>query len=131
MFVASGLSFDVDRYLASSPFKAMTVFRKGDVPTDDNPQKQQRPDSGFTILLSDDGQPGLSDQIEAALDFLIEHENELDRLKIFGVDNLLLDFAVERKAELQRSEYLPPELIIALGRFRMGLVFSAIQLPRG
>jgi hypothetical protein len=32
---------------------------------------------------------------------------------------------------IQQSEYLPPELIIALGRFGMGLIFSTVQLPKG
>ena|ERR1017187_7022145 len=49
----------------------------------------------------------------------------------FGVDNMLLDFGVSVGDKLQQSEYLPPELIVAWGRFRMGVIFSAIQLPRG
>jgi hypothetical protein len=32
---------------------------------------------------------------------------------------------------MQQAEYLPPELIGALGRFGMGLIFSVVQLPRG
>jgi hypothetical protein len=44
---------------------------------------------------------------------------------------MLLDFGVSVGDKLQQSEYLPPELIVAWGRFRMGVIFSAIQLPRG
>ena len=53
VFVASGLDFDVDRYLAGSPFKAMMVFRKGDVPPENNPQRLPRPDSGFVVPQED------------------------------------------------------------------------------
>ncbi len=130
-FVARGLDFDVDRYLKGSLFKPMGVFHKGEIPPKDNPQWRPRPDSGFVLVLSDDGKPGLTQQVEDALVFLLKHEKELDRLKRFGVDNMLLDFGVEVSFQIQHSEYLPPELMVALGRFRMGLVFTAIQLPRG
>ena len=131
MFVASGLSFDVDRYLAGSPFKATSVFYKGRVPPKDNPERQARPDSGFVVLLSQDDEPGLTRQIQEAVQFLMKHEKELDHLKDDGVDSMLLDFGVQAGNKLQQSEYLPPELTVALGRFRMGLIFSVVQLPRG
>ena len=40
-FVASGLNFDVDRYLQGSPFKARNTFRKGQIPPKDNPEDNQ------------------------------------------------------------------------------------------
>ena len=94
-FVASGLNFDVDRYLKGSPFKAMSVFRKGQLPPKDNPQQQPRPDSGFVALLSQDREPNLSNQIKDGLEFLSNCEKELNRLKKCNVDNMLLDFGVE------------------------------------
>ena len=130
-FVASGLNFDVDRYLRSSPFKPMSVFRKGEIPPRDNPQRKPRPDSGFVILLSQDQEPGLTRQIQDALAFIFNQEKELERLKEYGVDNMLMDFAVGAGGSLQQSQYLPPELILALGAWKMGLMFSAIQIPRG
>ena len=95
VFVASGLSFDVDRYLKSSSFKPMSVFRKGQVPPKDNPEQQARPDSGFVVLLSEDQDLGLTRQIQEALVFLFKNEPELERLKKAGVDNMLLDFGVQ------------------------------------
>ena len=131
VFVASGLSFDVDRYLVGSPFKAMAVFRKGDVPPKNNPEKMPRPDSGFVVLLSGDREPGIGPQLREALAFLDQHEAEMKAMRKVGVDNMLLDFGVEVGDKLQQAEYLPPELIGALGRLGMGLIFSAVQLPRG
>jgi hypothetical protein len=61
----------------------------------------------------------------------LKHEKELDGLNKFGPHDTLLDLGVEVGSKLQQPEYLQPELIVALGRFRMGLVFSAIQLPGG
>ena len=130
-FVASGLNFDVDRYLKGSPFKAISVFRKGQIPAKDNPERQPRPDSGFVVVVSEDQGADASQKYKEALTFLFQHEKELDRLKDVGVDNMLLDFGVAVGDKLQQSEYMPPEFIVALGRFGMGLVFTTIQLPRG
>ena len=131
VFVASGLSFDVDRYLVGSPFKAMAVFRKGDVPPKNNPEKNPRPDSGFVVLLSGDREPGIRHQLRESLAFLDQHEAELKAMRKVGVDNMLLDLGVEVGEKLQQAEYLPPQLIGALGRLGMGLIFSVVQLPRG
>lgn len=131
VFVASGLNFDVDSYLKSSPFKARSIFRKGDIPAKDNPECQSRPDSGFVVLVSSEEGQGLSAQVKTAMKFLAKHEKELDSLKLRGVDNMLLDFGVELGDEIQHPEYLPPELLVVMARFGMGLVFSAIRIPRG
>jgi hypothetical protein len=44
---------------------------------------------------------------------------------------MLLDFGIEVGDQIQQSEYLPPELMLVMAQFRMGLMFSAIQIPRG
>ncbi|HWI57423.1 MAG TPA: hypothetical protein VNZ22_09365 [Bacillota bacterium] len=53
----------------------------------------------------------------------------MDRLKHFGADNMLLDFGTQASNQRQQSEYLPPELMVALGRLGMGFIFAVIQLP--
>jgi hypothetical protein len=131
IFVASGLDFDVDRYLKSSPFKTMSVFRKGQIPPQDNPGRQPRPDSGFATLVTADAQPDLSKTLPEAIAFLSKREQELERLNEVGVDNMLLDLGISVDVPIQQVNYLSPELIMALGRFRMGLILSVIQLPRG
>ena len=131
VFVASGLNFDVEGYLAGSPFKAMTVFRKGDIPPKNNPERKPRSDSGFVVLISGDREPDLGQQLKEALAFLDQHESGLKALKEVGVDNMLLDLGVQVSGKLRQAEYLPPEVIAALGRLGMGLIFSVVQLPQG
>ncbi len=131
VFVASGLSFDVDRYLAGSPFKAMTVFRKGDVLAKNHPERKSRPDSGFVVMISGDRELGLGQQLKEALAFLEQHESALKKMRQVGVDNMLLDLGVQVGDKMQQAEYIPPELTAALGRLGMGLIFSVVQLPRG
>ena len=79
-FVASGVNFDVDKYLQATPFEVLCVFHKGDA-RPDAPGDGSRPDSGFAAVVSHDDFPHLHDQVGEALDFLETHENELDRLQ--------------------------------------------------
>jgi len=129
LFVASGLNFDVDQYLRKSAFQPMTVFRKAEVPSKGNPKQMPQPDSGFAVKVSERSE-ALPETAQKALTFLVTNEQNILRLRECGVDNMLLDFGVEQKG-IQVSQYLPPELIVALGRFGMGLVFSSIQVPTG
>lgn len=131
VFVASGLDFDVDLYLATSPFKPMAVFRKGDVPPKNNPENKPRPDSGFVLLISGNRTAGLNQQLRDVLEFFNRHEVELHNIRNAGVDNMLLDLGVEVTGKPQQAEYLPPEIIATLGRLSMGLMFSVVNLPRG
>ena|SRR5580704_4785254 len=133
MFVASGSAFDVDGYFEESPFinKIATVFRKGQIPTKNNPRKLPRPDSGFVYMVSGTQEPDLSFQIVPALEFLSNYGKEFDRLKSLGVDSMLLDFGMEPQQNVERRQYLPPNLIAAMSHFYMGLVFSTLKIPRG
>jgi hypothetical protein len=124
MFMAAGLRFDSDRYLRSSPFKAISVFRRGEVPPKDNPTREQRPDSGFLVLVSHDEHPQLTEQVVDAMGFLTAHSKELEKLRAAGVEKMLFDFGSHQEHVMQRSQYLPPELLQAMAKHQMGLVFS-------
>ena len=131
LFAASGLSFDVDRYLASSPFKPATVFRKGQIPPKENPERLSRPDSGFVVLVSETEDPGITSQIGPATEFLAKRVKEFRRLREFGADNMLLEFGTQMGNRMQQSDYLPPEFINALASLGLGLVFSVVRVPQG
>ena len=122
VFVASGLRFDVDGYLRTSPFKPVSVFRRGEIPTKES---STRPDSGFVVLIREGS---LTDQISAALMFLSRHERDFQTMRQHGVDNLLFDFGVERAGKIQESHYLPPELISRMGQLDAGEDHSQSQL---
>jgi hypothetical protein len=62
---------------------------------------------------------------------LNRHEAELKAVREVGVDNMLLDLSVQVNDKMKQAEYLPPELIAAMGRLGMGLIFSVVQFPRG
>jgi len=125
VFVASGSSFDVNGYLRTSPFKAASVFRRGDIPREET---VARPDSGFTVIVCEGD---IGKQAESAMSFLARHERDLQALRRWGVDDVLFDFGVERTWELQEAHYLPPKLIARMGHLGLGLSFTTVQLPRG
>ncbi len=122
----------MDEFLRGSPFLPKTKYYKGQIPTKDNPKKLPRPDSGFVVLVSHD-QKGddISVQRQDAYNFLHRYEGEIQRAKIFGADNFLLEFGIQLGQAIETPVYLPPELIAVLSRLQMGLNFSAVQLGRG
>ena len=123
-FVASGVNFDVDEYVRDTSFEVLCVFHKGDPRSRSDPEKRPRPDSGFIAVVSHDDFPHLLDQVGEGLDFLNTHEKEFERLKGLGVDFMALDFRVPQQREDSKVHSVPPELVQAMGRFHMGLVFS-------
>ena len=132
VFVASGLKFRMDEFLGGSRFQPVSKFYKGDVPPLDNPKRQPRPDSGFTHLVSQDGNDhDLTGQFSDALTFLRQNMIEIGRMKQFGADNFLLDFGFVPGSTFQHSVYLPPELVDAMGQLKMGLIVSVIQIGKG
>ena len=127
-FVASGVNFEVDEYLLATPFEVLCVFHKGDPRPEGSPENGPRPDSGFAAVVSHDDFPHLLDQVGEALDFLEVHEKELERLKGLGVDRMALDFRVSQQQGDHRAHSVPPELVRAMSRFQMELVFS-VEVP--
>jgi hypothetical protein len=95
----------VDRYLASSPFKALTVFQKGAVPPMNTPERKSRSDSGFVVLVSGDQELGLVPRLKEALAFLNEQGAELKAVRKVGVDNMLLDFGVQVADKIQQAVF--------------------------
>ena len=129
--VASGVNFDVDEYLRESPFEVLNVFHRGEaVPPLENPKARPLSDSGFVAVVSHDELLHLLDQAAEALDFLETHEEELRRLKGFGVDAMVLDFRIPQGMSTHPTHFLPPELIEAMGRLKMGLLFSLVDIMR-
>jgi hypothetical protein len=70
----------------------------------------------------------LIEQVGRALDYWDE---ELHQLNDAGADKMVLDFGITEKTMLQRPQFLPPELIAAMSRLDMGLVFSVVREPTG
>src|SRR5258707_10104237 len=111
VLVASGADFEVDDYLKDTPFKPQQVYRKGEIPAKNNPERRPLTESGFVLLVAQDEYPQLIEQVLRALD---HWEEEFHLLSDAGADKMLLDFGIEKRVMLERPQYLPPELILAM-----------------
>jgi hypothetical protein len=114
------MEFDTEAYLADSPFKQATRYRRGEPqwPAFQQPSRT----SGFNVTISEADMGDLATQIEEAIAFLDEHEDELRRLGRFeGVEEVEIDFAVEWRDLSTQSDWFPPELLWRAGALDVAL----------
>lgn len=120
MLRAGGAGFDADSYLADSPFKDAARYQRGD-PRWPSFEGRHRT-SGFNLTVSGADMGDLGAQIDEAIAFLDQHEEELRRLGRFeGVEEIELDFAVEWRDLALHSDWFPPELLWRAGALDIAL----------
>ena len=118
---ASGDYFEPQRFLDDSAFLPCNVFRKGERKA----QNRSWTSSGFTVVVSEASGDDLAQQIQDAIEFLRMHGEEIVRLRRFeGLDDVDLDFGVNRKNGFLQSSYLPPELVTLAGALGVGVEIS-------
>lgn len=111
---AAGESFDVEKFLAKSPFKPSVVYRKG---------QRRRPASrgsqtasGFNVIISESEDS--EEQVKEAIRFLRENREELLRLtRANGMENVTLEISSPQREFASRIAHLPTELLSAAGAF--------------
>ena len=128
MFTASGLNFDVDGFLRGSSLKPFTVYHQGESPKAGNILFRPQEEPGFMLLVSHDDKPKLVEQGLAALDFIAANNQEFEHLIEVGAEKLLLHFGLAKHQIAKRPQYLPPELLLAMGRSGIGLVFAVVDI---
>jgi len=65
------------------------------------------------------------------LDFIAASNSELERLRSAGAEKLLLNFGLAKHQIAKRPQYLPPGLLLAMGRSGIGMVFAAADIEEG
>ena len=128
MFTASGLNFDVDGFLRGSSLKPFTVYHQGESPKAGNILFRPQEEPGFMLLVSHDDKPKLVEQGLAALDFIAANNQEFEHLIEVGAEKLLLHFGLAKHQIAKRPQYLPPELLLAMGRSGIGLIFAVVDI---
>jgi hypothetical protein len=131
IFSVSGQNLDVDGFLRGSSLQPFTVYHRGESPKAGNILFRPQEEPGFMILVSHDAQPSFLDQALAALDFIAANNSELEQLRNAGAQKLLLNFGLAKHQIAKRPHYLPPELLLAMGRSGIGLVFAAADIGQG
>jgi hypothetical protein len=122
---AIGVSFDVDAFLAKSPFRAQAVFHRGSPKMPGSPDGAKWASSGFNVAVSDQGFDDLALQVRDAARFLNLHEDELRRLGGFpGVEEVCLDFGIRRRDVAMQTEVFPADLLWQAGALDIDLVVT-------
>lgn len=117
----SGSRFDPEGYLRTSKLLPSRVFLAGTPRLMTKPDGMKHTHSGFTVAVSD-AEWTLRDQAHDACSFLAVHEAELATLSSLPeVEDVRLDFPLEKRDISVQSEYFPPELVRAAGRAGIGL----------
>lgn len=126
---ASGQGFDVEAFLAGSPFAGAAVPLGKEAGAGRDGQ-DPRSVSGFRLELSPAGGDDLQVEIEEAIAFLDEHEEELRRLGSFrGVDEVCLTFGVQWRQLPAQTDHFPPELLWRSGALDIALEITHFSLP--
>ncbi len=131
VFVATGVHFAVDEYLRTSSLKPFVVYHPGEALKLGEMSWRPQKEAGFMALVAKHDRPGLLDLAPGALSFLSERKEEFERLRNAGAQKLHLDFAITKDQLSERAQYLPPDLLLAMGQSQVGLVFSVILESRG
>ena len=115
---ARGAEFDVEAYLAGSPFAEASSYRGGD-PTVGAGRRQT---AGFTLAVGPARGGDLDSQVEQAVEFLDQHEDELRRLGRYpGVEEVELDFGIAWREGSSQTDLFPPELLWRAGALDIAL----------
>lgn len=117
---ASGDRFLPEKFLARSSFNACNVFSIGE-PRGSSVWHT----SGFTVEVSAASGENFGQQIEDALLFLDQYRDELIRLADEKeLEDLRLDFGVNRKNGFVQSSCFPSELLLIAGSLKVGIEIS-------
>ena len=128
MFRAGGIEFETEAYLAESPFKQATRYRRGEPRWPAGGQASRT--SGFNLSIGEADAGDLAAQIDEAIAFLDENEDELRRLGRFeGVEEMEIDFAVEWRDLATQSDWFPPELLWRAGALDIALRVTHYLTP--
>jgi hypothetical protein len=119
---ARGTSFDVEKFLASSTLKPLTVWRAGN---SQSPRSTPQSTSGFHVAASDADFDNPKQQIADTIQFVRANGAELRRLAKFpGVEGVEFDFGIADRDVPAQSDRFSPELLRALGDLNATLAIT-------
>jgi hypothetical protein len=119
---ATGELFDVGAFLADSPLGARAVHEKTESPPRTGATGRPGASGGLVVTVSTAASTDLARQIDDAIDFLDEHEDELRRLGRFpGVSSVCLGFGVEWRRVAAQTDEFPSDLLWRAGALDISL----------
>ena len=129
---AIGTLFDVDAFLQTSALVADSVFHRGETRLAGVADGPRRSASGFNVAVSAAGPHRLDAQVDDAIRFLGEHEEELRRLGSFdGVEEVCIEFAVRRSEAAAQSDLFPADLLWRVDALDIDLLVTQYAIAGG
>ncbi len=123
-----GTDFEVDKYLAESPWRPNPVHKRGEKSRSHARRADRHEQSGFVLGIPGSDTPGeiFADQAATVLAFLRENHAEFLRLRSFpGIETKALDFGVPLyEDQSMRSNHIPVELVHLAATLSLALEVS-------
>jgi hypothetical protein len=123
---AYGADFDVDAFLAGCTLPVCAVKRRGEpaLPAS-QPNGRRHERSGVHVSASDADFGEFPRQVAEAAAFLQTEAEQVRRLCEWpGIEDVTLDFGVERRDVAVQCDFLPPELVRLAGSLGLGIELS-------
>jgi len=114
----TGEALKPDIVLAEIALTPNSVFHKGDAKS----RNRVWETSGLTFIVSDALGNDLKQQIRDAVAFLRKYNHDVSKLgKAAGLDDLRLEFNVDKKKGFLQDTFFPSNLVKAAGGLNIGL----------
>jgi hypothetical protein len=123
---ASGPGFDIDAFIVDCKWDIANMCHNGEAmfPAT-QPDGRKHEESGLCVVVSDAGFDEFAEQLEDAVEFLMESADEVRRLVGFpGVTGVVLDFGIEWRDVVVQADQFPVELIRLAGACGISLGMS-------
>lgn len=121
----SGDQLDIDFLLQKVGLEPDRVWYKGEPKFKSSPEGRKVPTSGASFYVSGAGMDEFKVQVEEATSFVTENIADIQVLASgAGVDEIALDFGIERRNTFIHSDYLPASFIKISGEARIGIELS-------
>ena len=118
----------VDSFLKGSSLKPYDVYRKGEPRHSPKSDFALHDKSGFKVGVTEADFEDLPKQIEAAISFLKQNQQELEKLcRVPEVERACLDFGLNKRDVFCQQDTLPAELLYLAGS--IGLDIDLSQFP--
>jgi hypothetical protein len=122
---AYGADFDVDAFVVGCTLPVCAVKRRGEALFASQPDGQRHEQSGVHVTASDADFGDFPRQVAEATAFLRAEAEQVRRLCEWpGVEDVTLDFGVERRDVAVQCDFLPPELVCLAGSLGLGIELS-------
>lgn len=130
-FRVHGENLEIDSLLVEISIEPSNVWHKGEPRLKSKPDGRKTEHSGATFIASDAEMWEYDNQVEDAIEFLKENEEDIKTIVAFkGVECVRLDFGINLTESFVNSDYLPPPLLAMAGNLNIGIELSHYPPPK-